>query len=349
MRGGWRVALASLAIAAATLSRGATAIAATQAAPGVVAVLLSEGRIIFVDVANGATLAEYPARTAPRGYALPSGQLARALPRDEVIAILPDETGSFVVGVQAQTFAARRIGRLPLGQYPALAIGQKSGRIFAFGVAGVTIYALAGQGGEPERLMQIELGRDVFAGTVSSDERRLYVSYHGRGTGVQWFDLTGDGWRPGGHVQTHGNFALVDGKLLAATGTPVIAQFDQDGRPLKGVDTGLGDSHLMEFAVDAPRRAIYAVGPCPRVHGGGVSVNQWPNAGDVGRLLLPVRDHSVCGERISVGPTGEWLVVDQRVEPPGNTGTLLVVDTRTGTVLQRITTSSRIIDVLAIR
>jgi hypothetical protein len=352
MRAGWRVALAAFAIGAAATGLSARAIVAVRAPAGVVAALLEEGRIVFIDVANGATLAEYPERAVPPGHALSAGRLARAPKRDEVLGILSEETGAFVIGIHARTFAARRIGRLPSGRYPGLAVGEKTGRIFAFSDAGVTVYALVGEGAEPQLLLRTDLARDVYAGAVSADERRLYVSYHGRGTGVHWFDLTDDGWRSGGYVQTHGNFALAAGRLLAATGDPAIVEFDLDGRFRSQVNTGLENSHLMEFAVDEPRHTIYAVGSCG--YTGGFSVSQWPGAGFTGRLLVPPRDYSVCGERVSIAPAGDWLAVAWRAEPspPGvgsSAGRLLVVDTRTGSVLQRVPTSSTVVDVLAVR
>lgn len=106
----------------------------------------------------------------------------------------------------------------------------------------------------------------------------------------------------------------------------------------------------MEFAVDSQRRTIYAVGSCG--YTGGFSATPLPPTGTTPtRMLVPVRDYSVCGERISVGPAGTWVAVaslDDTLPRASRPGSVLIVDTRTGIVVQRWSTTSDVVDVLTI-
>lgn len=45
-----------------------------------------------------------------------------------------------------------------------------------------------------------------------------------RRTGIDWFDLTDQGWRPSVYLRSHGGLALVEGTLLDATGEPDTAE-----------------------------------------------------------------------------------------------------------------------------
>jgi hypothetical protein len=320
---------------------------------GVIAALLADGRISLMDVATGQQLAEYVAAPHPRD-ALTDGRLARAASGDEVFAVLPDHDGRVVVGLNVRTLRGRTVGRLPADTYRGLAVGSRTGRIFAFRSVGPTVEALDANTGEHHTLFTFQTGRDVSSGAVSVDERRIYVAYHGRGTGIDWFDLKDQGWQHGAYVASHGDFAVIGNLLLAATGGPAILEVNDTGKVVRSLNTALADVHLMEFAVDPDRRIIYAAGDCMHVGGGGLTATPWPQAGELpARVLAPLRAFTVCGSRISLGPAGTWVAVVRTVEADvpraSRAGTVLVVDTGTGMVLQRLGTSSDVLDVLAIR
>jgi hypothetical protein len=106
----------------------------------------------------------------------------------------------------------------------------------------------------------------------------------------------------------------------------------------------------MEFSVDRKRGKIYAVGSCG--YTGGFSVTPWPSGNAPTRVLVPVRDYSVCGERISVAPDGSWVAVaalEDSMPVASRPGTVLILDTRSGAVIHQLATSSDAVDVLAVR
>src|SRR5436190_2011790 len=132
----------------------------SAALSGVVAALLADGRISLMDVATGQQLAEYVAAPQPRD-ALTDGRLARATSGDEVFAVLPDHDGRVVVGLNVRTLRGRTIGRLPSDTYRGLAVGSRTGRVFAFRSAGPTVEVLDANTGEHHRLFTFQPDRDV--------------------------------------------------------------------------------------------------------------------------------------------------------------------------------------------
>jgi hypothetical protein len=233
---------------------------------GVIAALLADGRISLFDVATGRQLAEYVASPQPRD-ALTDGRLARAASGDEVFGVLPNHDGRVVAGLNIRTLSGRTVGRLPSDTYRGLAVGSRTGRIFAFRSAGPTVEMLDANTGEHHTLFTFQTDRDVSSGAVSADERRIYVGYHGRGTGIDWFDLKDQGWQHGGYVASHGDFAVTGNLLLASTGGPAILEVNDAGQVVRSLNTALAGVHLMAFALDPDRRIIYAAGDCMHVGG----------------------------------------------------------------------------------
>jgi len=317
---------------------------------GVVAALLAQGRMIFIDVASGRQLGEYVTPHQPP-HTLTTGRLARATTGDEVFAVLNDGDVAIMGALNTRTFAAREVARLPLASYPALAVGSRTGALFAFRSLGAAVVVVDPRTSEQRMPLTVLSGREVYSGAVSADERRIYVSYHGNATGIDWFDLIGGEWRHGGYLPSHGGFALIDGSLLAASGDPDISEVDGTGRTLRTFNTALFGNHLMEFAVDSQRRVIYATGPCD--YAGGFSATPWPPSGSAAtRVMVAAGDYAVCGARISVEPNGRWVAIASRgdaVPRASRPGNVLIVDTQTGVVVQRLATSSDVVDVLAIR
>ena len=158
--------------------------------------------------------------------------------------------------------------------YRSLAVGPSTGHVYVFGDRGgealVTIV-------DAEHWTELATwtahpadGHDwrIYAGAVSQDETRLYLSYHGPDTtGIDWFEVTADGlqrcpasqWANAGCIGGHGGFTLVGDHLLAATGLPVIVEVNAAGTITAGYDTRLEGNHLMEFAVDRAAERVYAV------------------------------------------------------------------------------------------
>jgi hypothetical protein len=128
---------------------------------GVIAALLADGRLTLLDVATGRQLAEYVASPQPR-EALSSGRLARAASGDDVFAVLPGHGGPVVAGLNVRTLIGRTVGRLPPDTYPGLAVGSRTGRIFAFRSLGVGLIRFGGHLSKGEYDVQTD-GRDQAA------------------------------------------------------------------------------------------------------------------------------------------------------------------------------------------
>ena len=172
---------------------------------------------------------------------------------------------------------------------------------------------------------------------LSTDGRRVYVSYHGANTeGVDYVDV--DGLTPrrcrGGRAlagcidEIHGGIVSDEANLLAALGTPpLLAQFDAEGRRRQSWDSGLGsNAHLMEFAVRG--RRVYTIESCAKTGGmtridlvrSQTQVLHRPAAASLPNGL-PAR--TVCGERISAG-RGDQIVVMKRGTVTGVGGVMIL-------------------------
>jgi DNA-binding beta-propeller fold protein YncE len=333
----------------------------TPGATGTAIALLADGTILAIDVASGSILADHVRSDGPRSE-LKVGRLAHVPGTDRVFAMLPDGTAaSLLAAFDLRTLLLQIVGRLPADQYPGLAVGPRTGRIYAFGSVGSTVLVIDPADGQILRRYSDGSDRTVFSGAVSADERRIYVSYHGNASGVHGFDLA-DGasgtWRHAISIESHGHFAVVGDTILAATGDQALTHLDRTGRPLGSVPTHLHGNHLMEFALDAKRR-IFAVGSC--LYNGGFSRTSL-EPGAVPRVLVPVGrgarrrpvpHFEVCGERISAPPDGTWIAtapLRETVWPVASrSGSILIVDTATGVVIRTIETRSEVVDVLALQ
>jgi len=348
-------AILSLVVAALAIDAGASAQAPLKPS-GRVAILLGEGRLVVADAATGETVANIVASDAPR-YRLQYGRLARLAGADELFMVLPDERVPVLMALNVRTLAARKVTRLPADAYTALAVGAKSGRVFAFGSLDMEVEIVDPRTGNVEARPLRGGTQQMFSAAVSAEEDRVYVSLHGNASGVDGYDITGPKTKHVLYLPTHGNFAIVGDRILAATGGPQLQEYDLAGNLLRQVDTRLVGNHLMEFALDA-KRAIYAAGSC--MYSGGLSrVNPGTNAmlGPVVRPAepdgrLPPAALPVCGERISVAASGAWVALAalrDGVDPLANqTSSVLIVDTQTGAVLRTIPTTSGVVDVLVL-
>ena len=314
-------------------------IGAAAAEPrGVLALLLAEGRISIVDVADGREVGSYAASDHP-AYRLSAPAQLLTKSGDEIFAVLPTVDRMVVAAIDARTFAGRQVATLTAQQYRALAIGARTGRLFVFGSTGVVVMTP-----KTTEARVLTAGSQIVWGAVSRDEKRVYASYHG--PGIEWFEETADGWKSAGHLMSHGNFVLLDNTLLAATGEGEIIEANDRGDVVRRFDTRLAGNHLMEFGVDQRQEAIYAVGACD--YAGGFTVT--PRlAGASARVVLPVGNFDACGDRIAVAPDSAWIAVLVTSGPPSDLKrTVKIVDTKSGQILRTMTASSEVIDVLAL-
>ena len=333
----------------------------TASVTGTAIALLADGRILSIDVASGSIVAAHAKSDGPRSE-LKVGRLAHVPGTDRIFAVLPAGTAAPVLAAfDLRTLSLQIVGRLPADQYPGLAVGPRTGRIYAFGSVGSTVLVLDAADGQILRRYSDGSDRTVFSGAVSADERRIYVSYHGNASGVHGFDVADDAgatWRQAISIVSHGHFALVGDTILAATGDQALIHLNRTGRPIRSVPTHLHGNHLMEFALDAKQR-IFAVGSC--LYNGGFSRTSL-ESGAVPRVLVPVGPGArrrpvphfeVCGERISAPPDGTWIAtapLRETVWPVASrSGSILIVDAATGVVIRTIETTSEVVDVLALQ
>jgi hypothetical protein len=216
-------------------------------------------------------------------------------------------------------------------------------------------------------------GRDwwVTSAALSPDGRRLVVSYHG-GCSDEAPDLCTGGadivdvetgqrapcdepFRGSGCFNAHGDVDFHGDGLLAATGSGLILRLDRNGREREKLATRLGNSHVMDFAVDRERSELVAAGPCQ--HFGGLASLRL----DDGRARLLVRPGpphlpqfpptaAVCGTRVALLRTLVAVApIRTAVASPSGRGRVLLVDRRTGRIRARITLGAEPVDVAAVR
>lgn len=151
----------------------------------------------------------------------------------------------------------------------------------------------------------------------------------------------------GGCLRTHGGFLLEGESIVATTGEPEILVLSFDGQVQGTYDTKLIGNHLEEFAIDGQLHRLYALGPCGYL--GGVSVLPLLASGapqGAATVLAP----AVCGERLTLVTPGRIAVTETRATVPNPTipGSVVFLDTTSGTVVARIAVPAEPIDVLTL-
>lgn len=218
-------------------------------------------------------------------------------------------------------------------------------------------------------------GRDwsVTSATLSPDGSRLAVSYHGGCSGEAPDLCTGgadlvdleQGQRepcaepyPGsGCVNAHGDVDFYGDGLLAASGGGKILRLDGDGRELEQLDTRLGNSHVMDFALDRARGELVAAGPCQ--HAGGLAKVRLED-GRVRLLARPDPAHAatpqlptsapVCGTRVALLRTLVAVApISTPVAAPSGRGRVVLADRATGRVRATIALAAEPVDLVAVR
>lgn len=290
----------------------------------------------------------------------------------EIAPGLPDGADQVaVVDLGSHRLRARYV--LPRGiVFQSLAVGPTTGRLYLFGFrplhpvnpspADAVVSVLDPCTGAVQHtwLAQPADGRFWFPyrGLVSTDERTLYISYHGGGTatgttGVDAFRVSAGGlqrcppapYPDHGCIAAHGNIEFYRGGLLVAEGSPPwILQIDTAGTVRRELHTRLHGNHRLEFALDRSSGRVYAVGSC--VYAGGLSVLDLRT--EKARLLAREdAPYGVCGERLVLGPA-HLLIVAETAEIPANglPGSLLLLDRRSGRVLHHVDTPTEAVNLI---
>lgn len=342
---------------------------------GAVYTLLADNRLVAL--LPGRTTVEHRLGTTPR---VPSvGRYMELAADGETLFVLaPGSPGrpAHVAVIDARTARLRALITVQDADttYRSLAVGRRSGKLYIFGNrARDAIVRVIDPGSgaiEDEWLARRSGGRDwyVYQGAVTHDETAMYISYHGPDTtgidrlaiGKRALEQCPRATEPGvGCIRGHGAIEILPDGLLVASGEDSLLMTDEMGRLLREYDTGLGDNHLMEFALDADARHAYIVGSCGYT-GGSAAIEltsgrlSAPVARSTPRILVApaprwdVEEGRICGERLAVTPTGT-LIIAQTARPapnPGAPGALLFLDKGTGRLEDILRLPSEPVDVL---
>ena len=372
-----------------TLQDPPDATAAKRPAPrvaedGVIFALLADGGLATFSLASGRAEGKIPLGRFPDpgvGRYLAPSRDGRTL-----FALLPGtrDGPSRVAAVDVATTHARGYYRLPEGiVFRSLAVGPKTGRLYLFGNRPEG--AVEGSGGDPPedavvavvgpsegRLLESRTIREaddtawrVYTGEVSPDERRLFVSYHGGASGVDWVEVAPDGLdRCEDRASTgtpcfpahSGVVVREDGRFLTSPGDgPWVEERYRNGALVRRWDTGLEGNHMLDLAVDQRADRLYVLGSCGYTGGlskvdlgtGRVKMLAGTRA-DLGSASS--REGAVCGARVAVGP-GSLLVVGKTQSPvpqPGVPGSLLLIDGDEGRKIRVLDATAEPVDVLVV-
>jgi hypothetical protein len=360
--------------------------ATSPVAGGIVFALLADNQLLAIRIRDLGVVAERRLASPPndRPYRATGHYMALSKDGKQLFALVSDESGEAPRLVVLNTSTVEIRGTHLLNQsisFRSLVVGPTTGRLYLFGdqngSAIVTVLDPE-SGTEVVHWIAREGGTyhwQVYEGAVSSDERHLFISYHGPDTtGVDRFEIANDGLhrcqtpnRPNeGCINAHGSFIPYRDGFLIATGTNVVLDVDTGGKIRKGFDTQLNGNHLTEFIANTAAGQIYAVGSCGYAGGfsvldlatGGAPVTpthngwQWQTNPKPPQILSVAggrgRDTVLCGERLALGP-GSLLVIGKTTKPvatSGIPGALLILDVRTGRLLHTVATPSEPIDVL---
>lgn len=289
------------------------------------------------------------------------GGLLASSPNGRTVYALVRGEPAHIAAVVARTGRVRARMALPKGiAFRRLAIGPRTGRVYAIGNAGrrdalsahLLILSPAGRRVSLTRVREAE-GRDwyIHSIAVAPDETRLLVSYHGSNT--TGADLIGlDPVRPcvdrtskyaACLGRNHGDVAWVPDGVLATGGGPTIRILDPEkGAVVRELDSGLVNVHVMDFVVRGG--FAYVFGGCQ--YTGGLTEVSLAE----GTFRVVVGGKRVCGESATF--LGETLVVGRRpfsdIYMRAQDPSLVFVDVEAGRIVRSVRLPDEPADVLAL-
>jgi hypothetical protein len=298
--------------------------------------------------------------------------LGLAPDRRRVYVLSPSSLGSAqaVAVVSVQTGQLLKRFELPRGPvYRSLTVGPRTGRLYLAANErpeaasssqreGAAVYVADPGSG---RILSVTQVRDrfkydwrVFSTTVSSDESRLWISYHGTDTtGAD--SLTIDGLRlrhcasqaDGGIacVNLHGRVVAYRRGLLATTGEGPLLEIRANGTVAARYAVQLKADHLTEFALDPNSGRVAVIGPCD--YTGGVSVISLE---DHRATTFSHPSRRVCGARIAfLDSTHLLLARDSQTSLVGTPSSIVVFDIDSRHITRQISSPTDIVDIVVVR
>lgn len=297
--------------------------------------LLADNRLVELMLPSGKVIARWPLGPKLRGRVSPGRMLALRGSRVFALVQSPSGTDSIAV-VDAQTARVRARHLLEPGvRYRGVLL------------AGDRLYAFGGRYGRIVRTDPVEVreqsavittldagsGRSLGTTTVRSadgqawwilsaaarpDGSRIVLSYHGFGTtGADWLDVTSDGLRRcdvlppfsgSGCISLHGMIEPYGRGWIGATGDEYLLQFDDTGRELRRLHSGLRNEHLMNFTFTANGKSLLVLGSCSYSRGGFRRVS-------LATATSTVVRRGFCGEGLAVGRTALVVIRNAGVVP----------------------------------
>lgn len=266
--------------------------------------------------------------------------------------------------IDTRTRQVRRLVTLPDDhEYSFASVGHTTGDVWLFSSDGQQVLVIDPERGRTNATFEIakdpHYNWDLADAAVSDDERRIYVSYHGgcnpwsgpRCTaGIDWYDRNDPGplvrcsphANPSlGCIVSHGQFALLSDRVVAATGHEQVRTFDLNGHLLTEYHSDL-DGHVMSLAVTPDKSMLVVSAPC---QARGLSVLAF---GEPDRSPL-ASNAEACGDRIAVTSDGKWAVLTGAAPSlTAYTHGVVVASLVSGAVAVRVTLSGEVVDALPV-
>jgi hypothetical protein len=158
----------------------------------------------------------------------------------------------------------------------------------------------------------------ILSAAARPDGSRIALSYHGFGTtGADWLDVTADGLRrcnttppfsSSGCIGLHGMIEPYGRGWIGATGGEYLLQFDEAGRELRRLHSGLRNEHLMNFTFTSNGKGLLALGSCDYSRGG---LRRVSLASGTSTLVR----RGFCGDGLAVGRTALVVIRNAGVVP----------------------------------
>ena len=259
-----------------------------------------------------------------------------------------------VTALDSRTLAVKHRYALPSAiTFRSLVRGPRTGRLYLAGnnAGGDAFAAVLDPRSEHLETTRLRSGPPdwyVFATSISRDERRLFVSYHGAATtGADWvvvrqFALTRCSLRNRSNVgclSLHGDVAPYGKHVLATTGDGPVVELDLAGRTVRRLNPRIPLNHLIQFALDHRSLRLLVIGSC--AYAGGLSAIDLRT----GRARALGYPHRICGERVvPVSSRVAAVAANAMPVPQGGAGVVETFDLRSGARLRTIDVEAEPVD-----